>query len=96
MRVYTHPHIPENGNGKIKTKREYVRNGPFCSSPVQLPLNTRSPPVFFKRVPVLRIERGNFFLTPTVFVHEHLYISAHHKDLLIWTCRHILSIYVKA
>ena len=27
--------VPENGNGKMKTKREYVRNGPVRSSPVQ-------------------------------------------------------------
>ena len=60
--------VPENGNGEIKTKREYVRNGPFHSSPVQLPFNTCLPPVFFKRAPVVRIERGNFFFTPTVYM----------------------------
>ena len=37
--------IPENGD--IKTKWEYVQNGPFRLSPVQLQFNTRSPPVFF-------------------------------------------------
>ena len=31
--------VPENGNGEIKMKREYVRSGPFRSSPVQLPFN---------------------------------------------------------
>ena len=55
----------ENGNGKIKMKRDaYVQNGPFRSSPVPLPFAAR---FFFKQAPVVRIERGNFFLTPTVY-----------------------------
>ena len=40
-RACVHSPVPENGNGKIKTKREYVRNGPFRSSPVQLSFATR-------------------------------------------------------
>ena len=36
-----HSPVLDNGNGKIKTKREYVRNGPFRSSPIQFPFNTR-------------------------------------------------------
>ena len=56
-RVYVYSPVPENGNGEIKIKREYVRNGPFRSSPVQFPFATR----FFKRAPVVRIERGTFF-----------------------------------
>ena len=41
-------------NGEIKTKREYVRNGPFRSSPVHYPFAT----LFFKWAPIVRIERG--------------------------------------
>ena len=37
------------------------RNGPFRSSPVQLPFNSRSPPVFFKRAPVEQSYGGTFF-----------------------------------
>ena len=62
IRAFVYSPVPENGNGEIKTKQEYVRNGPFRLSPFQLPFNTRSPPVFFERAPVVRIERGNFFL----------------------------------
>ena len=60
-RACVHSLVPENGNRKIKTKREYrtVRS-------VHCPFNTRSPSFFFKRVTVVWIERGNFFLTPTV------------------------------
>ena len=66
-RACIHSPVPENGNWKIKTKREYVRNGPFHSSPVQLLFNTCSPPFIKKqRAPVVRIERRNFFLMPTV------------------------------
>ena len=39
-RAYTRP-FQKTRNGKMKMKREYVRNGPFCSSPVQLPFNAR-------------------------------------------------------
>ena len=66
IRACVHSPVPENGNGEIKIKREFVQNGPFRSSPVQLPFNSRSPPVFFKRAPVEQIVRGNFFLTPTI------------------------------
>ena len=40
-RVCIHSPVPENGNGKIKTKWEYVRNGPVHSSPVQYPFAAR-------------------------------------------------------
>ena len=77
IRACVYSPVPENGNGEIKMKRDYVRNGPFCSSPVQLPFNTRSPLVFFKRAPVVRNERGNFFLTPTVHPYTHVRTSIH-------------------
>ena len=44
IRACVYSPVPENGNGEIKTKREYVRNGPFRSSPVQYPFAAR---VFF-------------------------------------------------
>ena len=31
---FVHSAVTENGNGKIKMKWEYVRNGPFRSSPI--------------------------------------------------------------
>ena len=79
-----------NGNEKIKMKWDaYVQNGPFCSSPVQLPFITRSPPVvFFKRVPVVRIERWNFFLTPTVL------LASGASPTLIVQLRKIFVIYI--
>ena len=57
----------ENGNGEIKMKRDaYVKNGrPFIARSIAV----HSPFAalfFFLRAPVVRIERGNFFLTPTV------------------------------
>ena len=52
-----HSPVPENGNGEIKTKQEYVWKGRFPSSPVQYSFAAR---VFFS--PVVLIERGNFFL----------------------------------
>ena len=76
-------------------KWEYVRNGPFCSSPIQLLFNFRSPPIFFKRAPVVRIERGNFFLTHTVHMYNgyivciFLYIIS---DYIISDC--IISDYI--
>ena len=45
IRACVYSPVPENGNGEIKMKREYVRSGPFRSSLVQLPFNFRSPPV---------------------------------------------------
>ena len=51
VRAYTRPY-QKTGTGKlkrnreIKKKREYVWNGPFRSSPIHLPFNTRSPPIF--------------------------------------------------
>ena len=33
--VHAHSPIPKNGNKKIKTKQEYVQNGPFSSIPVR-------------------------------------------------------------
>ena len=41
IRACVYSPVPEIGNGEIKMKREYVRNGPFHSSPVQLPFNAR-------------------------------------------------------
>ena len=73
LQTACHTPVPENGNGEIKTKREYVRNGPFRSSPNQLPFNTRSPLFFFKWAPVVRIELGTFF-------------EAYRMHLTIWTC----------
>ena len=46
IRACVHSPVPENGNGKIKTKWEYIRNGPFRSSPIQFLFNTCSLPVF--------------------------------------------------
>ena len=54
-RAYTRPY-QKMGTGKLK-----LNGNLFRSSPVQLPFNSRSPPVFFKRAPVVQIERGNFF-----------------------------------
>ena len=63
IRACVYSTVPENGNGEMKIKREFVRNGPRS---VHRPFNYRSPPVFFKRAPVEQIVRGNFFLTPTI------------------------------
>ena len=38
-----------------------------------IPFNSCSPPVVFERAPVVRTERGNFLLTPTVHVHVHVH-----------------------
>ena len=46
-RAYTRPY-QEMGTGKLK-----LNGNLFRSSPVQLPFNSRSPPVFFKRAPVV-------------------------------------------
>ena len=54
--------VPENGNGEIKMKREYVRSGPFRSSPVQLPFNA----LFLNGRPLYGSNGGTFFVTPTV------------------------------
>ena len=42
-------------------KREYIRNGPFRSSPVKLPFNTRLPPVFFLNGRPLYRSNGELF-----------------------------------
>ena len=58
--------VPEKGTGKLKLNGNLYGTG----RSVHCPFNSRSIPVlrpfFFKRAPVVRIERGNFFLTPTV------------------------------
>ena len=57
----------ENGNGEIKMKRDaHIKNGrPFIARSVVV--HSPFTACFcFKRAPVVRIERGNFFLTPTV------------------------------
>ena len=45
IRTCVHSSVPENGNRKIKTKREYIYtyiwNGPFRSSPIQYPFAAR-------------------------------------------------------
>ena len=57
----------ENGNGEIKMKwAAYVQNGrPFIARSVAVhsPFAAR---FFFKQASIVRIERGNCFLTPTV------------------------------
>ena len=83
IRACVYSPVPENGNGEIKTKREYVRNGPFRSSPVQLPFNTRSPPGgFFKRAPVVRIEQGTFF-------------DAYRTLCICYQCAHMHILYIQ-
>ena len=59
-RAYTRPY-QITGTGKLKLNGNMYGTGRF----ILRPFNFRSPPVFFKRAPVVRIERGNFFLTPT-------------------------------
>ena len=56
--------VPENGTGKFKLNGNLYGTG----RSVHRPFNSRSIPGFFIRAPVVRIERGNFFLTPTVYV----------------------------
>ena len=60
-------------------KREYVRNGPFRSSPVQLPFNFRSPPFFFLMGARCKDLKGKFFLSPIIHVHirTYSYICSH-------------------
>ena len=87
--------VPEKGNGKIKMKRECVWNGPFHSSSVQLPFNTRLPPVIFlKRRAVVRIE-GNFFFTPienTVYCKSTQTVPQINNNFIEIVIYHIFSI----
>ena len=71
-RAYTRPY-QKTGTGKLKLNGNLYGTG--CS--VHRPFNYRSPPVFFKRAPVVRIERGNFFLTPTVSHTSHTSHTSH-------------------
>ena len=80
IRACIYSPVPENGDGEIKIKWKYVRNGPFRSSPVQFPFNTRSPPVFFKLAPVVRIEWGNNFFMPTVYGIYAVYCMQEHTQ----------------
>ena len=53
----------ENETGCVRTERSSVHCPFRCRSfPVRRPF-------FFKQAPVVRIERGNFFLKPTVHVY---------------------------
>ena len=71
IRACVYSPLPENGNGEIKMKREYVRNGPFRSSPVQLRFNFRSPPVFFLNGrPLYGSNGGTFFDAYRRFPHN--------------------------
>ena len=66
MRLYTRPY-QKTGTGKLKLDRNMYGTG----RSVHRPFNYRSisvrRPFFFKRAHIVRIEWGNFFLTPTIY-----------------------------
>ena len=66
IRACVYSPVPENG-----LKRNGNTYGTGRS--VQLPFNTRSPPIFFKRAPVVRIERGTFFDAYRVYIYIYIY-----------------------
>ena len=86
IRACVYSPVPENGNGEIKMKREYVRNGPFHSSPVQLPFNFLSPPIFLNGCPLYGSNGELFFdayhkqMKMIVFVVMVMYI------VFLWMC----------
>ena len=67
IRACIYRYSPVPGTGKLKLNENLFR-----SSPVQLPFNSRSPPVFFKRAPVEQIVWGTFF-------------DAYHTSRLLYT-----------